>query len=253
MNAMQRASMEESMDRTSKAMAALLAACAAWTAWPAGAQNAATREQDAATQRQARETEGANRAARVADETGEAAQAARTEQAEARQYEAAQNQRSGTAAPPAWGPVLEPRGRQAADPVRKDPAEVHDETDSLARQSSQQTAQQTRQQTPEQSEPQRKQTIRPAPARHPAWQASGPMAPRPLRSAETAPSTGVPIPPSVTAPQPVVPNSSVVRGCQGGLCTDAGGNSFTNPSSGNAGTSSSGRLCTRTGVTVQCF
>jgi hypothetical protein len=252
MNAMQRASMEESMDRTSKAMAALLAACAAWTAWPAGAQNAATCEQDAATQRQAWKTEGANRAAKVGDETGEAAQAARTEQAEARQYEAAQNQRRGSS-PPAWGPVLNPRGRQAADPARKDPAEVHDETDSLARQNSQQTAQQTRQQATDQSEPQRKQTIRPAPARHPAWQASGPLAPRPLRSAETAPSSGVPIPPSATAPQPVVPNSSVVGGCPGGVCADASGTSYNGLGSGNAGTSSSGRLCTRTGVTVQCF
>lgn len=233
------------MDRTSKAMAVLLAACAVWTAWPAVAQDAATREQNAATERQTRKTEGANRAAKVGDETDAAAQAARTEQADAKQYEAAHNQRSGAAAPPAYGPVLNPRGRQGADPARKDPAEVLDETDSLARQEGKQTA--------EQSEPQRKQTIRPAPARHPAWQAAGPLAPRPLRSAGTAPSSGITAPAPATAPQPVVPSSSVVGGCPGGVCADAGGTSYNGLGSGNAGTSSSGRLCTRSGVTVQCF
>jgi hypothetical protein len=249
MNAMQRASKEESMDRTSKAMAALLAACAAWTAWPAAAQNAATREQNAATQRQTQKTEGANRAAAVGDETGEAAQAARTGQAESKQYEAAQSQDRGSPPPPAYGPVLDPRGRQAADPARKDPAEVHDETDSQARQHPQQAPQQAAQQP----QPQRKQTIRPAPARHPAWQPAGPPAPRPLHSAETAPSSGVAIPAPATAPRPVVPGSSVVGGCPGGVCADASGTSYNGLGSGNAGTSSSGRLCTRTGVTVQCF
>lgn len=232
------------MDRTSKAMAVVLAACAAWTAWPAGAQDAATREQNAATRRQTEQTEGANRAAAVGDETSDAAQAARTEQAEAKQYEAARNQRSGTAAPPAYGPVLDPRGRQAADPARKDPAEVHDETDSQARQHTQPSAQQ--------SGPRRKQTIRPSPARHPAWQPAGPLAPRPLRSAET-PSRSVLTPSPATAPQPVVPSSSVVGGCPGGVCADASGTSYNGLGSGNAGTSSSGRLCTRTGLTVQCF
>jgi hypothetical protein len=241
MNAMQRASKEESMDRTSKAMAALLTACAAWTAWPAAAQNAAAREQNAAAQRQTQKTEGANRAAAVGDETGEAAQAARTEQAEARQYEAAQDQRSGSAPPPAYGPVLNPRGRQAADPARKDPAEVHDETDSQARQAP--------------PSPQQSQQVKKPPQaqRHPAWQPAGPMAPRPQRSAETTPSSGMPIPSPATAPRPVVPNSSVVGGCPGGVCADASGTSYNGLGSGNAGTSSSGRLCTRTGVTVQCF
>jgi hypothetical protein len=62
-----------------------------------------------------------------------------------------------------------------------------------------------------------------------------------------------PAPAPATAPQPVVPSSSVVGGCPGGVCADASGTSYNGAGSGNAGVSSTGRLCTRTGVTVQCF
>jgi hypothetical protein len=78
------------------------------------------------------------------------------------------------------------------------------------------------------------------------------MAPRPLRSGTAPPATGaVPIPPPLAAPQPTVPSSSVIRACQGIACTDAAGNTFNG--SGNAGVGSGGRMCTRTGTTVQCF
>jgi hypothetical protein len=240
---------EHSMERIRwsphPARAALLAACVAWTALPAQAQQARMKEQGAATQRQAQKTEQANRAAAVADETSDAAQAARTAQSEAAQFEAAQQRRDNAAAPLSYGPVLHPRGQQAADPARKDPAEIHDETDSQAR--SQQPQQQFRQQFQRQSQ-QSKQALAP---RRPALQTE-PMAPRPLRPAASAPSASVPIPAPASAPRPVVPSSSVINSCQGSYCTDAGGNGY-NIGSGNAGTSSGGRLCTRTGVTVQCF
>jgi hypothetical protein len=82
------------------------------------------------------------------------------------------------------------------------------------------------------------------------------MAPRPLRSGETPPATvavptAVPIPPRATAPQPTVPSTSVIRGCQGIVCTDGAGNTFN--AGGNAGVSSTGRACTRNGTTVTCF
>jgi hypothetical protein len=153
-------------------------------------------------------------------------------------------------AAPSYGPVLTRRdapGQQAAPtpvPGRKDPAEVHDETDTLARpapQSATLNAQQQQQQKPA-----------PQTRRRPAAQAAGPMAPRPLRAPEALPSAGVPIPPPAAAPQPVVPTSTAVRGCQGSFCTDASGGSF-NTGGGAAGVNSSGRLCTRSGATVQCF
>jgi hypothetical protein len=88
--------------------------------------------------------------------------------------------------------------------------------------------------------------------RHQAWQGEGPMAPRPLRAGEMSPATAVvPIPPPQAAPQPTVPSTSVIRACQGIVCSDAAGNTFNG--GGNAGVNSAGRACTRTGNTVQCF
>jgi len=88
------------------------------------------------------------------------------------------------------------------------------------------------------------------------------MAPRPLRAGDAPPATAaVPIPPPLSAPQPTVPqpaapqpaapSSSVIRACQGIACTDAAGKTFNG--SGNAGVDSNGRVCARTGTTVQCF
>jgi hypothetical protein len=194
----------------------LLTACAllAWTCM-------------AHAQDQTQRTEQANRDAAVPDEAS-TAKPART-------------------APPAtlsYGPVLNPRAQQGADAVRKDAAEVHDEADTLARQAQPQG----KQLTDKQIEELRRRAAR----RHPAWQGEGAMAPRPLRSGETPPATAaVPIPPRATAPQPTVPSTSVIRACQGIVCTDAAGNTFNG--SGNAGVSSTGRTCARNGTTVTCF
>jgi hypothetical protein len=202
----------------------VLTACAllAWTC----TAHAQTRAQNAATQHQTQRTEQANRDAAVADEASKD-QPARTP-------------------PPAtlsYGPVLNPRAQQGAEAVRKDPAEVHDEADTLARQA---PPQQQKPLTDEQREELRRRAAR----RHQAWQGEGPMAPRPLRAGATPPAT-VPIPPAATAPQPTVPNTSVIRACQGIVCTDAAGNTFNG--SGNAGVGSTGRACTRNGTTVTCF
>ena len=203
----------------------LLAACLT-LAWLATAH-----AQNAATQHQTQRTEQANRDATVADEAS-TAKPART-------------------APPAtlsYGPVLNPRAQQGADAVRKDPAEVHDEADTLTRQAPPPQGKQDKQLTDKQLEELRRRAAR----RHQARQGEGPMAPRPLRSGETAPATAaVPIPPPLPAPQPTVPSTSVVRGCQGIVCTDGAGNTFN--AGGNAGVSSTGRACTRNGTTVTCF
>ena len=197
--------------------AAMLAACAALSL--------SCMAQDAATQRQTQHTDQANRDATVADEASPARPA-----------------RSAPAL--SYGPVLNPRGQQNGDTVRKDPAEVHDETDTLAREALPPEKQLT--------DKQREELRRRAARRHPAWQGAGPMAPRPLRAGEAPPATAaVPIPPPLPAPQPTVPSSSVIRACQGIACTDAAGNTFNG--SGNAGVNNSGRACARTGTTVQCF
>jgi hypothetical protein len=143
-------------------------------------------------------------------------------------------------APLSYGPVLNGHQPQAADPARKDPAEVRDETDSLARETAAQS-----QQAPKAHQAQR---------RHPAWQSTGPLAPRSLRSAD-APAIGsgaVPIPAPAQAPQPVVPSSRALNSCIGNACTDAAGGTY-NIGPNGVGTSSSGRLCSTTGTTVQCF
>lgn len=183
------------------------------------------------------------------------AQTAGPRQAEQARRDAAVADETQAKQPPApsYGPVLTrrdaPGTREApaqAVPGRKDPAEVHDEADTLMRQDPQATPpQQNTQQKPQQK------TQAPAP-RRPGAQATGPMAPRPLRTPQAVPPAGVPVPPPAAAPQPVVPSSTVVRGCQGSFCTDAGGNSFST-GAGAAGVNSSGRLCTRSGATVQCF
>jgi hypothetical protein len=214
----------------------------------AQAPQARTRAQDAATQHQAERTEQANRDAAVADEASNATPA-RTPASDA-----AAGPRTSPAPRLSYGPVLTPRGEQGADTVRKDAAEVRDETDTLAREAAPQPEhpQLTNNRGEKLSGKQLEEQRRRAARRHQAWQGEGPMAPRPLRAGEAPPATAaVPIPPPLPAPQPTVPSSSVIRACQGIACTDAAGKTFNG--SGNAGVDSGGRVCARTGVTVQCF
>jgi hypothetical protein len=214
----------------------------------AQAPQARTRAQDAATQHRAERTEQANRDAAVADEASKATPA-RTPAPDP-----AAGPRTSPAPRMSYGPVLTPRGQQEGDTVRKDAAEVRDETDTLAREATPQpqNEQLTNSRGEKLSGKQLEEQRRRAARRHQAWQGEGPMAPRPLRAGETPPATAaVPIPPPLPAPQPTVPNSSVIRACQGIACTDAAGKTFNG--SGNAGVDSSGRVCARTGTTVQCF
>jgi hypothetical protein len=218
----------------------------------AQAPQARTRAQDAATQHQSERTEQANRDAAVADEAS-AGTPARTPAPDA-----AAGARTSPAPRLSYGPVLTVRGQQGTDAVRKDAAEVRDETDTLTRESTprpqdpQLTDSRGRNQDPKLGGKQLEEQRRRAARRHPAWQAEGPMAPRPLRAEQAPPATAaVPIPPPLPAPQPTVPSTSVIRACQGIVCSDAAGNTFNG--SGNAGVNSSGRVCARSGVTVQCF
>jgi hypothetical protein len=83
------------------------------------------------------------------------------------------------------------------------------------------------------------------------------MAPRPLHGEQGRSAQGLAMPAPAAAPQPVVPSSNVINSCQGGQCMDAAGRTYngigSGSGSGNAGVNSNGRLCNRTGATVQCF
>jgi hypothetical protein len=202
------------------------------------------KEESAATGRQNQSTDRANQDASVADEAAGHSDAARPARSTNPNALPPSTRPSGSTQGPSYGPVLNPRQPQATDPARKDPAEVHDETDSLTRQPVQAQPQQ----------PQKQKQAKQAQRRHPAWQAESPMAQRPLSSAGSAAiGTGmVPIPPPAQAPQPVVPTTQPLNSCVGGACRDAAGGTYNLGPSGT-GVSSTGRLCSRSGSTVQCF
>jgi FtsZ-interacting cell division protein ZipA len=193
------------------------------------------KEESAATGRQTQSTDKANQDAGVADEAAghsDAARPARSTDPNARP--------SGSAPPPSYGPVLNPRQPQAADPVRKDPAEVHDETDSLTRDA---PPQQAREKQPKQAQRRRE-----------AWQSAAPLAPRPLNGNQAA-GIGygaVPVPAPAQPPQPVVPSTAPLNSCVGGSCRDAAGGTYNLGPTGS-GVNSSGRPCTRSGTTIQCL
>jgi hypothetical protein len=204
-------------------------------------QDAARRDQDAATRRQTQQTDKANQDASVHDETSSAGEGARPARNTSPNTSANAGSGNGKPPPLSYGPVLNPRQPQAADPARKDPAEVRDETDSLAREAPPPSQQSQQQKQPKQVQHRRQ-----------AWQPEGPLAPRPLRSSDARATGVVPVPAPAAAPQPVVPSSRALNSCVGGACTDAAGGTYNLGPTGT-GVSSSGRLCSRSGSTVQCF
>lgn len=98
------------------------------------------------------------------------------------------------------------------------------------------------------------------PATHPAPQNVRPQPvpmPRPQDTQAVPASTRItptptPTPAPTTAPAPVGPTSRPVSACTGATCTDASG-ATTAGQVGNASVNSEGRLCNRTGNTMQCF
>jgi len=76
----------------------------------------------------------------------------------------------------------------------------------------------------------------------------------PLRVSPVAvtmtPSAPQPLPPTRSAAQD--PGPVQINSCLGGTCTDTNGATY-NTGVGNAAVSSQGRLCTRSGNTMQCF
>ena len=94
------------------------------------------------------------------------------------------------------------------------------------------------------------------PATHPQPQNVRPQpspTPRPQQdSTAVQPSARITPPAPATAPAPVGPTSRPVAGCVGATCTDTSG-ATTAGQVGNASVNSEGRLCNRTGNSMQCF
>lgn len=79
---------------------------------------------------------------------------------------------------------------------------------------------------------------------------SMPPAPPPIQPARPALQGAPPLP---AARLPVVPPGPVqINSCDAGGCTDINGQRY-NGGVGNAGVDGQGRLCTRSGSTMQCF
>ena len=137
---------------------------------------------------------------------------------------------AGQAAPaptgPSYGPVLHPQ------PVKSEPGVQLD-----------QTAQAPQQEDPAKSQ-QRKdgKKISNRSARR--------SAPLRVDAVAVAPAAPLPLPP--TRPAAPDPGPVQINSCLGGTCTDTNGATY-NTGVGNAAVTSQGRLCTRSGNTMQCF
>jgi hypothetical protein len=215
------------------------------------------KEEAATTVRRSQNTDRANQDAAVTDEAAGHSDAARPARSTSPPTGASGTSGAsgstgagpGSTPPPSYGPVLNPRRPQSSDPARKDPAEVHDETDSLMREAPPPQPQKSQQDRSKQQK-QAKQAQR----RREAWQPAGPLAPRSLSSGD-APAIGygaLAIPAPAQAPQPVVPSTTPLQSCVGGACRDTAGGTYNLGPTGT-GVSSSGRLCNSNGTTVQCF
>lgn len=73
----------------------------------------------------------------------------------------------------------------------------------------------------------------------------------PVPQVEPGPPQAPP-PPPPGQPVSAMPAPAQLNGCMGGTCTDTNGTVY-NTGAGNAAMSSAGRLCTRSGNTMQCF
>ncbi|MEM8510873.1 hypothetical protein RCH14_000164 [Massilia sp. MP_M2] len=82
-----------------------------------------------------------------------------------------------------------------------------------------------------------------------AGRLASPNATTVVSPATTGPATTAP---ATSAPTPVVPTTSQVSPCIGATCTDATG-ATTAGAVGSSSVNSAGRLCNRSGTTVQCF
>ena len=166
---------------------------------------------------------------------------------------AAAQQRVPAAAGPSYGPVLHPqttRSEPGAQPEQSPQAQEEKAgAQALNRQqevdpSARPAPQQVDPAKPEASKPAKKQA-----ARKPRRSVEQRIATVP----EVVPSRPLPLAaPPPPQPAPAVAGPAQINSCLGGTCTDTAGGTY-NTGVGNAAVNNAGRLCTRTGNTMQCF
>jgi len=105
------------------------------------------------------------------------------------------------------------------------------------------------------------QNVRPQPTPSPKTQQEQGVQPVARRSVQqqidsaarlASPNAPTVVAPATSASTPVVPTTSQVSPCIGATCTDATG-ATTAGAVGSSSVNSAGRLCNRSGTTVQCF
>lgn len=170
---------------------------------------------------------------------------------------------------PTYGPVLNPQApaspaspqqageaRPQAQEERagQPPTSKHTEVDPSARPAPASVQPQQPQQELRQGRQERQQPAKKDPKAKQAQRRPGAV-----QRIDSTPRIAAPAPepvvrvPAHAPPAPVGPQSTQVVGCVGSACTDAAGAGYHIPTQGNTGVSSSGRLCTRGGATIQCF
>jgi len=156
---------------------------------------------------------------------------------------------------PSYGPVLHPQ------PIRSEPGAQPEQSP----QAQEEQAGGMHQQQPRHGEAD--PSARPAPQQQDPARSNGKQVKKPPQAArrsvqqriDSVPQVplvaGQPTPaPAIVPAQPaaVRPGPAQLNSCLGNTCTDTGGTTY-QTTVGNAGVSSEGRLCTRSGSTVQCF
>jgi hypothetical protein len=162
-------------------------------------------------------------------------------------------QRVPAATGPSYGPVLHPqttRSEPGAQPEQTPQAQ--EEKAGVPPQNRHQEVDPSARPAPQQKDPAKADT-----KKQPKKQAAR----KPRRSVEQRIATVPEVEPSpplpFAAPPPAQPQPSVagpvqINSCLGGTCTDTAGATY-NTGTGNAAVNSAGRLCTRSGNTMQCF
>ena len=170
-------------------------------------------------------------------------------QPQAGQYRPAEAQRAPSPASPSYGPVLQPQpitSEPGAQPEQTpqaqeekagaNPAGRQLEVDPSARPAPQPKDPARADKRKEQKKGANRAARHSAPQHVDIVAAPAPAAPRLAPALPTA----------------IVPGPAQINSCLGGVCTDTGGTTY-HTGVGNAAVNSGGRLCTRSGNTMQCF
>lgn len=163
---------------------------------------------------------------------------------------------------PSYGPVLHPQPAPSAQTGAEARPQAQEERAGAAAQQPQRqlevdpsarpSPQPVQPEPAKQDKKDAKEKAKPKPKAEPRRNVQQRVEPMPRIAAPSAHPYGRVADPAVGHPAPVVPAPAQVTGCTGGVCHDSSGTSY-NLGSGNTGVSSDGKLCTRSGNTMQCL